>query len=316
MVWVVTTITFVIISVMPGDPVAAVYEQALARGATPETAASEAARMARFQPDGTVLEQYLQYMGSLLRLDLGQSISSRTPVTELLGNATKWTIGPVLVGTVLSFILGVTMGLYAAVKRAGKIGDLLAITGSLVNGIPPFIIALLLGSVFATLWPILPRSSAVDIALEPGFNGPYLASLASHAVLPVATYTLTAYGGWILAMRSSVVTVLGDDFILAAELRGIKKIRVFGYIARNAILPLFTIFALSLAGLFGGSVFIERVFNYPGLGLLLLDSLGSRDISVMAGALLLITVAVIIANILADLLYSTIDPRVRRGGDS
>ncbi|MGO1974692.1 MAG: ABC transporter permease [Propionibacteriaceae bacterium] len=314
MIWVVTTLTFIIISVMPGDPVAAEYERLLSQGVTPESAAAQTATLARFQPTGSILEQYLQYMGSLLRFDLGQSIGNRVEVSTMLASATKWTVVPVLIGTVLSFGLGVGMGLYAAVKRSGRIGDVLAITGSLVNGIPPFIIALLLGSVFATVIPILPRSGAVDIAVDPGFTGEYLGSLAAHAVLPIATYLLTAYGGWILAMRSSVVTVLGDDFILAAELRGMKKLTVFRYIARNAILPLFTIFALSMASLFGGSVFIERVFNYPGLGMLLLDSIAGRDISVMAGALLLITVAIIIANIVADLLYSAIDPRVRRGG--
>lgn len=316
MIWAVTTITFVIIAVMPGDPVAAEYERLLATGVSPESAAAQTATMARFRPTGSVFEQYIDYMGSLLRLDLGQSMGNRVDVSTILAEATKWTVGPVLIGTVLSFVLGVTIGVYAAVKRAGKLGDVLAISGSLINSIPPFVIALLLGSIFATLWPVLPRSGAVDIAIEPGFSGAYLASLASHAVLPVATYMLTAYGGWVLAMRSSVVTVLGDDFILAAELRGMRRITVFRYIARNAILPLFTIFAIAIGTLFSGAVFVERIFNYPGLGMLLIDSLGARDISVMAGALLLITVAVILANILADVFYSVIDPRVRRGGEA
>lgn len=316
MIWAVSTITFVIIIVMPGDPVAAEYERLILQGVSPESAATQTELLARFRPDGTVLEQYLDYMGSLLRFDLGQSIGNNVDVATMLGDATKWTVGPVLIGTILSFVLGVTLGVYAAVKRSGKIGDALAISGSLIHGIPPFVIALLLGSIFATLWPVLPRSGSVDIAIDPGFTGEYIGSLASHAVLPIATYMLTAYGGWILAMRSSVVTVLGDDFILAAELRGMRRVTIFRYIARNAILPLFTIFAIAIGTLFGGAVFVERVFNYPGLGMLLLDSIGSRDISVMAGCLLLITIAVIVANIIADLFYSVIDPRVRRGAEA
>jgi peptide/nickel transport system permease protein len=153
----------------------------------------------------------------------------------------------------------------------------------------------------------------VDILYEPGFNAGYIGSLIEHAILPVATYALAAYGGWILAMKSSVVTVLGDDFILAAELRGMKRSIIFRYIARNAILPLFTILALSLGLLLGGAVFIERIFNYPGLGLLLIESITMRDYALMGGAFLLITVSIIVANILADLFYSVIDPRVRSG---
>jgi peptide/nickel transport system permease protein len=170
--------------------------------------------------------------------------------------------------------------------------------------------------IFATLIPILPPDGSVDILYEPGFNAGYLGSLAEHAVLPVVTYALSAYGGWILAMKSSVVTVLGDDFILAAELRGMKRSIVFRYIARNAILPLFTLLALSLGLLLGGAVFIEKIFNYPGLGWLLIGGVQDRDYALMSGAFLLITVATIIANIVADLFYTVIDPRVRSGEEA
>jgi peptide/nickel transport system permease protein len=140
--------------------------------------------------------------------------------------------------------------------------------------------------------------------------------LIQHATLPIVTYALASYGGWILAMKSSVVSVLGDDFILAAELRGLKRGIIFRYVARNAILPLFTILALSLGMLFGGAIFIERIFNYPGLGLLLINSITNRDYALMGGAFLLITVAIVIANIVADMLYTAIDPRVRSGEET
>jgi len=113
-------------------------------------------------------------------------------------------------------------------------------------------------------------------------------------------------------MKSSVISVLGDDFILASEVRGIKASTRLRYIAHNAILPLFTIFALSIGFMFGGSLFIEDIFDYPGLGNLLLHAIDSRDYPLMSGAFLLITVAVIVANIVADFLYSVVDPRIRR----
>ena len=131
----------------------------------------------------------------------------------------------------------------------------------------------------------------------------YIGSIVTHAVLPVAAYTLSLFGAWLLTAKSSVVSVLGDDFILAAELRGIRPLTVARYIVRNAMLPLFTILAIALGLMFSGSVFIENVFNYPGLGQLLIASIATKDFPVLDGAFLLIIVAVIIANILADLTY-------------
>lgn len=314
MILVVATISFFIIDNIPGDPMAARYEKLVEQGMSPEAAAQATEVLYGFQPSGTWWEKYTDYMSSLLVLDLGESVTRPgTPVLDVLMEAAKWTVLPVLTGTLLSFLVGVILGVYAAIKRTGKLGDALAISGSLLHGIPQYVLAMLLVVIFATLIPILPADGPVDILYEPGFNAGYLGSLAEHAVLPVATYALSAYGGWILAMKSSVVTVLGDDFILAAELRGMKRSIVFRYIARNAILPLFTILALSLGLLLGGAVFIEKIFNYPGLGLLLFNGVNERDYALMGGAFLLITVAVIVANIVADLFYTVIDPRVRGG---
>ncbi|MEU6781676.1 ABC transporter permease [Nonomuraea angiospora] len=314
MILVVATISFFIVRSIPGDPVAANVQKLIQQGMDQQAAEQATRVLYGFQPRGSLWEQYVQYMSGLLRFDLGQSIThAGAPVTQVLGEAAKWTVLPVLVGTLLSFLVGIVMGVYAAIKRSGKLGDILAVSGSLLHGVPQYVLGLLLGAVFATLIPILPADGPVDILFEPGFNADYIGSLAQHAVLPVLTYALASYGGWILAMKSSVVTVLGDDFILAAELRGMKRSIIFRYIARNAILPLFTILALSLGLLLGGAVFIERIFNYPGLGLLLLDSITMRDYALMGGAFLLITAAIIVANILADLFYSAIDPRVRSG---
>lgn len=315
MVWVVTTISFVIIRNIPGNPVLGQYETLIERGMSPDQAERATAALYGFLPTGSLWEQYTGYLKALLHLDLGQSLSTPgTEVVTLLGSAAKWTVLPVLGGTLLSFLLGVTLGVYAGIKRSGKLGDVLSISGSLLHGVPQYVIGLLVLAIFTTLWPIFPAGGPVDVEFVPGLNGPYLASLVQHATLPVLTYALASYGGWVLAMKSSVATVLGDDFILAAELRGLSRGVLFRYVARNAILPLFTILALSLGMLFGGAIFIERIFNYPGLGLLLVNSIGARDYALMGGTFLVTTVAIIIANIAADLLYAVIDPRVRSGG--
>jgi peptide/nickel transport system permease protein len=181
-----------------------------------------------------------------------------------------------------------------------------------MNGIPVFVIASLLFYIFTTEWAIFPQGGTVSILYTPGWNAGYIGSLITHAILPVIAYTLAGLGAWVLTTKSSVISVLGDDFILAAELRGIGPLTVARYIVRNAMLPLFTIFALALGLMLGGSVFIEDVFNYPGLGQLILTSETSADYPVLTGAFLLIIVAVIVANFLADLAYPLIDPRVRR----
>ncbi|MEW9552731.1 ABC transporter permease [Nonomuraea sp. NPDC050783] len=317
MILVVATISFFIINNIPGDPMAARYEKLIEQGMAPEAARQAVKVLYGFQPDGSLWQQYADFIGGLFRLDLGVSVSRPgTPVLDVLTDAAKWTVLPVLAGTLLSFLVGIVLGVYAAVKRAGKLGDALSISGSLLHGIPQYVLGMLLVVIFATLTGLLPADGSVDILYEPGWNAGYLGSLVEHAVLPVLTYALSAYGGWILAMKSSVVTVLGDDFILAAELRGMKRSIVFRYIARNAILPLFTMLALSLGLLLGGAVFIEKIFNYPGLGWLLIGAVNDRDYALMGGAFLLITAGTILANIIADLFYTVIDPRVRSGEEA
>lgn len=317
MILVVTTVSFFVIRSVPGDPMAARYEKLVEQGMSPVAAQRAVEVLYGFAPTGGLWQQYVDYMSGLLRLDLGQSLMvPGVSVSTVLFSAAKWTVLPVLAGTLLSFLVGVVMGVYAAIRRSGRLGDVLAISGSLLHGVPQYVLALLLGAVFTTLIPILPTSGTADIMFEPGFNAGYIGSLIEYATLPVLTYALASYGGWILAMKSSVVTVLGDDFILAAELRGIKRGIVFRYVTRNAILPLFTILALSLGMLFGGAIFIERIFNYPGLGLMLIDGINNRDYALMGGAFLLITAAIVVANIVADLFYTVIDPRVRSGEGS
>lgn len=311
MIWVVTTFTFVLIRLMPGDPVQTQYETLLSRGVAPDQAKAQVAVTYGFVPHGSWLSQYGHYLWRLLHFDLGKSVQAQgvSVTTEVL-SAAKWTIGLVLAGTVLSFLIGVLLGVYAAMKRDKHVGNGLSILGSLLHGVPQYVMALLLVT-FLTVKFQLFSTGPVDGLIDPGFNGPYLASLFRHAVLPAVAFAMSSFGGYLLTMKSSVVSVLGDDFILAAELRGMRPSIIFRYVARNALLPLFTVLALSFGFMFGGAVFIEKAFNYPGMGLMLINSIGARDYSEMSGAFLLITGAVIVANICADMLYTVIDPRVR-----
>ncbi len=312
MVWAVATLTFFLVRALPGNPVQVEYETLITKGVPPLVARRETAVMYGFISHEPLWEQYRSYLWQLLHFNLGTSISyTGVSVSHLVLAAAPWTIILVLSGLVVSFLLGVTAGTIAAVRRSGKLGDALSLSGSLLHGVPQFVMAVLFAYLFTTLLPIFPFGAPYNILDTPGWNLPFLTSLAFHAVLPVLVYALSSYGGWLLTMKSSVVQVLGEDFVLAADLRGLSPSLQLRYVARNAFLPLFTIFALSLGFMFGGAIFIEDIFDYPGLGHLLLAAVNARDYPLMSGTFLLITVAVIAANILADLLYTVIDPRVR-----
>jgi peptide/nickel transport system permease protein len=311
-IWVVASGTFFLVRLMPGNPVEAELQQNVQNGMSVAAATGKAEQMYGFIPHQPLPRQYLSYLWQLAHFNLGQSISQEgVPVTHIIGSAAPWTIVMVLSGTVVSFLIGVTAGLLAAVKRSSRLGDLLSVSGSVLHGIPQFVLAVMLAYVFTTLWGTFQLIGPYNAADSPGLNLPFIGSVIVQAVLPVFAYALSSYGGWLLTMKSSVVSVLGDDFILAAELRGLGPLTVARYVARNAMLPLFTILALSIGFMFGGSIFIEEIFNYPGLGYSLFTSVQKHDYPLMTGAFLIITVAVIACNILADLLYAVIDPRVR-----
>lgn len=312
MILVVASFTFFLIHLIPGNPVEAKLMQLETAGVTPLRAQIEVQAMYGFLPHQPLDVQYIHYIWQLLHLNLGKSITyAGESVTHLLLEAMPWTVITVTSGIIVSFVVGILTGVIIAVYRDRGISNALTLFSTFLHGIPQLILALLLAFLFTTIWPIFPFGSPYDAALTPGFTLPFIGSLIWHAVLPVAAYAISSYGGWALTMKSSVISVLGDDFILASELRGLKpRIRI-GYIARNAILPLFTTLTLSIGFMFGGSVFIEEIFDYRGLGWMLINAVGNLDYPLMAGSFLIITVAVIVANIVADFVYTAIDPRIR-----
>lgn len=312
MIWAVATFTFFLVRAVPGDPARQAMETFIQQGYSEEAARAATADMYGFVPRDPLPLQYLHYLGQLFHLDLGRSISySGVPVSHIIMSALPWTVFLVSIGILVTFFIGVVGGVFAAVKRDSWAGSVVTLVGSVLHGIPQFMTALLLAYFLATRYPIFPFGAPYDIEVTPGPSVAYLSNLAYHAILPVAAFAISGFGFWALAMKSSVVSTLGDDFMLAAELRGITSSIRFRYIARNAFLPLFTYLAVSLGYMFGGALFIEQIFNYPGVGKLLLSAVGSHDYPLMDASFLIITVAVIVSNILADVLYSVIDPRIR-----
>jgi peptide/nickel transport system permease protein len=214
---------------------------------------------------------------------------------------------------VISFLVGITLGVLAGWKRGTWLDNLVPAT-TFLTAMPYFWLALLLVYVFAQVLSLLPSSGGYDPLDNVGFNGQFIGSAVQHSILPALTIVVSSIGGWLLGMRNMMVSTLSDDYVVAAEAKGLKPRRVMiGYAARNAVLPSVSGFAISLGFVVSGSIVMEQVFNYPGVGNVLYQAVVNDDYPLMQGIFLVITLTVLGANLLVDLLYGIIDPRTRIG---
>ncbi len=318
--WAVTTFTFVLIRQLPGNPIQLKIDQLMdQRQMTVDEARRSAAALYDFDPDAPLIEQYLDFMGKLMHGDMGRSIlSGGTPVSSQIRQFLPWTLFSVGSGLLISFTLGVLVGMAMAYWRGGILDNVMTALASSMYGIPDFVIALLLlvvAGVQLKLFALENVMGREPPGVKPGFSVEYITGIIQHAALPVLTYVWTTVGGWILTMKSSTISTLGEDYITVAKARGLSERRILlAYVGRNAMLPLVTRLAISIGFVVGGSVIIEYIFNYHGLGRLLYTAISGRDYTTMQGVFLVIAAAVVISNILADLLFGVLDPRVRVGG--
>jgi peptide/nickel transport system permease protein len=231
-------------------------------------------------------------------------------------HALPWTVGLVGVTTILAFLLGTLIGLVSAWRRGTWLDSALPPIFVITSAFPYFWFGLILIYVFAIRLGIFPQEGAYNFLNDtPGLNAHYLVDVFEHAVLPGLTILLTAIGGWILTMRNNVITVMADDYVRTARAMGLKPWRImWAYVGRNAILPNLAGFAMSLGFVVSGAIVVEYVFNYPGLGTLLLTAVQGLDYPVMQALFLLITVAVLFSVLAADVVTAIIDPRTRQAG--
>jgi len=315
------TFTFIVIKSMPGDPIEALTEMFVRQYYMRyDEARALAEAVAPFVPRGSLWEQYVSYISKFFRGDLGVSISmsTGTPVAKILADAIPWTVLVVASALVISFSLGILIGMVMAYRHGGKLDSALLTFFSILRSIPEYIVAIILLSFLGFqlgIFPVRGRydTEALDMLAQGDILG-FIANVLWHATLPILAWVITHIGGWALGMRGSTIGVLGEDFIGYAKARGLPERRIITrYVGRNAILPLFTSFMLSIGFMFGGSMIIEYIFSYQGVGLILYQALQTRDWFVMLGAFNIIIVAVVLGAFLADLLYGFLDPRVRRG---
>lgn len=314
--WAAVTLNFFIPRALPGSPVDAVLGKLALRGPVSADTRQAIEVMLGADSQGSLLHQYLQYLGNLLRGDLGVSVTYfPTPVSQVIGQSIPWTLILVGVATVITFVLGVGLGTVAGWKRGTWLDSLIPAT-TIMQSVPYFWLALLFVYVLSVNLHLFPISGGYDVTLvRPAVDYPFISNAIYYAFLPALTIVLSSLGGWLLGMRNMMVSTLSEDYILTAEAKGLHPRRIMlTYAARNAVLPSVSGFAISLGFVVSGSIVVESVFSYPGIGYTMLQAVNNNDYSLMQGLFLIITVSVLAANLAVDLLYGVIDPRTRARG--
>ncbi|WFU05624.1 ABC transporter permease (plasmid) [Rhizobium sp. CB3171] len=305
------TINFFIPRLMPGNPVDVMFAK-MNSSLPPE---AKAALIETFGfASGPLYLQFLDYMKSVFTWDLGPSIKFY-PLTvgQVLGHALPWTLTLAGTASVLAFATGSWLGVSAAWRRGGIL-DTIASPGALaLQSIPAVVVALTGLYVFGLILAWFPTSFAFDPQLDPGLTPSFLSSALYHAVMPVVSLAFVHIGGYLVTMRNNMIGQLGEDYVVMGMAKGLSDRRVmFNYAARNALLPSVTAFAITLGAVMGGSLVTEVVFNYPGLGHLLYLGIVARDYPLIQGQLLIMTLAMLSANLIVDLIYVLLDPRLRK----
>ncbi|GAA2684902.1 MULTISPECIES: ABC transporter permease [Actinosynnema] len=314
--WAALTLNFFIPRLMPGNPVDTLMAKLAQRGGQVDAEARRAyALLLGGDSEGTLLEQYFAYLGNLARGELGVSVSAfPTPVSEVISGALPWTVVLVGVATVLSFLLGIGLGAFVGWRRGTWLDSLVPAT-TLLAAVPYFWLALILVALLASGLGWFPLIGGYDVVLDTGWNADFIGSAIYHGTLPALTIVLSSIGGWLLGMRNMMVSTTAEDYVLTAQAKGLRGSRVMvRYAARNAVLPSFAAFAISLGFVVSGSIITEQVFSYPGIGSKLLQAVQNNDYALMQGIFLVITIAVLGANLVVDLLYAVVDPRTRAEG--
>ena len=312
-VFVAVSVNFVIPRLMPGDAV----EQQLAQlsaagGQVGDVQAAAAAMRARYGLDRPVLEQYGSYLANAARLDLGVSIAHYPErVSDIVLAGLPWTIGLLGTATLISFALGTLFGGLLAWPGAPRALKLLLLPFVVLSAVPYFMLGIVLLAVLGIAWPLLPVAGGYPFGHVPRFDLETAGLVLAHAILPALSIVLASLGTWAVAMRGMVVSVLGDDYITLAEAKGLGPRRIFlAYGLRNALLPQVTQLALKLGHLVSGAILVEVIFAYPGIGYRLYLAISQKDLFVIQGIVLLLSVAIAAMMLLLDLIYPLIDPRV------
>jgi peptide/nickel transport system permease protein len=298
---------FFLFRIMPGDPV-----RLLARSSLHLTRAEQQAQIREFGLDQPLPQQFLTYVGATLRGEFGVAFKSGQPVSELLANRLWPTVLLVGLSTLLSTIFGLLMGIRGGWRR-GSAYDKGTLFGSLIlYSVPEGWLGMVLLIVFAGGLGLFPAGGYESADQATGIA--HVTDVLNHLFLPALTLTLGYIGEYVIVMRSSLIEVTGEDYIQTARAKGVRDADVLRrHAVPNAILPALTLVFYSFGFVLGGSIIIEAVFSWPGLGLLTYQAINDLDYPIIQAVFLLFSAAVILFNLAADILYGYLDPRIREG---
>lgn len=309
--WISLTLNFILPRLAPGDPAATMFARYKGQ-LQPE--AMQALRETFGFTNEPLHRQYISYLGHLLHGDFGISVTYfPAKVTDVMGKALGWTA--LLAGTsvVIAFALGSLLGIAAAWRRNAFFDTLLPGVFVFLGAFPYFWLAMALLYGLGFSLDLFPLRHAYADNLTPEWSFAFVSSVLEHLILPATSIVIASMGGWMLGMRGSMLGVMAEDYMAMAHAKGLSSRRIiFRYAARNALLPNLTGFGMALGFVLGGSLLTEVVFSYPGQGYLLVQAVRNQDYPLMQGIFLTITLAVLGANFLVDLVQFALDPRVRR----
>jgi peptide/nickel transport system permease protein len=312
--WAAITLNFFLPRIMPGSPVDAALGKLAAAGVPITNSERAAIEIQLGVPHASLVSQYGDYLRNIALLRFGTSYSfpSQT-VAQTIGNALPWTVVLVGVATILAFIAGTLLGVYAGWRRGRPSDTSITVGATFFGAFPPFWLGLLLlyGLAFKLGW--FPIKGGYSPGTSPAMTLSFLSDALQHSVLPAFTLVITTLSGWVFGMRNNMINTLGEDYVTFAEANGLRgRTIALLYAARNALLPNVTAFGLQLGAVVGGTVLVEGVFGYPGVGGLLFIAVTNHDYPLMQALFLVITLSMLVAIFIVDLLYVRLDPRVRR----
>jgi peptide/nickel transport system permease protein len=311
--WGALTLNYLLPRLMPGEPIDGLMARmSPAQLASNPTMVDNLRDSLGFHKE-PLLEGYFTYLGQMARGDLGISTSNfPAPVTEVIGRTLPYSIFLVGSSFLVAFVVGTALGMVAAWRRGGVVDNVFTPLLMALAAFPAFFTSLIAVYFLGLKWGWFPIQHAYDTSLEPGLNRDFLESVFRHAQLPMLVIVAVFAGGWLLSMRNVMINTIEEDYVGMAHAKGLRDGRVMTmYAGRNAILPPLTGFAAQFGAAVGGLVFIEFVFSYPGVGLTLQQAALGSDYPLAQALLLVFAVCVLIANLIMDLLYVVLDPRVR-----
>lgn len=312
-IFIAATINFMIPRFAPGNPIGAITSRVQQASAGIEGGeAMFNAYREMFGLNEPMHIQYINYLGNILRLELGYSLSAfPAGVWEVMRPAIPWTIGLITVSVLITFVLGVAAGAFMAWRGTPTAVKVFIPVSMVFAVLPYYLLALLLLYALAFTTGIFPMGGAYNSRYTPGWDMDFIISMARHAVLPALSIILSSLGLWALSMRALMVNTIGEDYMLLADAKGLKNRRIlWWYAVRNAIPPQLTNLAITLGHVVSGSILVEIIFAYPGLGYLLYMSITNSDYTVIQGITLMLSISVGLAVLIIDLIYPRLDPRV------